>query len=139
MDRQELADFLRSRRARLRPPDVGLATGQRRRTPGLRREEVALLAAMSADYYTRLEQNRGPRPSRAVLSGLARALRLTDDERRRKTESSDPVPEADALEQTEEVRPEDDDDGVPSDRADVPEADALEQSRVVPLDDDEHR
>jgi transcriptional regulator with XRE-family HTH domain len=81
MDRNELAEFLRSRRERLRPSDVGLAAGQRRRTPGLRREEVALLAAMSVDYYTRLEQSRGPQPSRAVLTGIARALRLSDDER----------------------------------------------------------
>jgi hypothetical protein len=81
MDRPELAHFLRSRRERLRPSDVGLAAGQRRRTPGLRREEVSGLAAISVDYYTRLEQARGPQPSRQVLSGLARALRLSDDER----------------------------------------------------------
>jgi transcriptional regulator with XRE-family HTH domain len=80
VDREELADFLRSRRERLRPADVGLAAGQRRRTPGLRREEVAALASISVDYYTRLEQGRGPQPSRAVLIGLARALRLSDDE-----------------------------------------------------------
>jgi transcriptional regulator with XRE-family HTH domain len=80
MDREELADFLRSRRERLRPVDVGLATGQRRRTPGLRREEVAQLASISVDYYTRLEQARGPQPSRAVLTALARALRLSGDE-----------------------------------------------------------
>jgi transcriptional regulator with XRE-family HTH domain len=81
VDRPGLADFLRSRRERLRPADVGMAAGQRRRTPGLRREEVALLSAISVDYYTRLEQARGPVPSRQVLSGLARALRLSDDER----------------------------------------------------------
>lgn len=81
MDRPGLAEFLRSRRARLRPADVGMAAGQRRRTPGLRREEVALLSAISVDYYTRLEQARGPVPSRQVLSGIARALRLSDDER----------------------------------------------------------
>ena len=81
MDRRELADFLRSRRARLQPTDVGMPAGLRRRTPGLRREEVATLAAISTDYYTRLEQSRGPHPSRQVLSGLARALRLSDDER----------------------------------------------------------
>ncbi|HEU5470406.1 MAG TPA: helix-turn-helix transcriptional regulator [Actinophytocola sp.] len=81
MDRNGLADFLRSRRERLRPADIGLAAGPRRRTPGLRREEVAALAAMSVDYYTRLEQSRGPQPSRAVLGGIARALRLSDDER----------------------------------------------------------
>ncbi|GAA4999048.1 helix-turn-helix transcriptional regulator [Streptomyces siamensis] len=81
MDRAELADFLRRSRARLDPSDVGLAAGTRRRTPGLRREEVAALAGMSVDYYTRLEQSRGPRPSRQMLGALARALRLTGDER----------------------------------------------------------
>jgi len=81
VDRGQLADFLRIRREGLCPDDVGLPAGLRRRTPGLRREEVANLATMSTDYYTRLEQGRGPRPSRPVLSGLARALRLSDDER----------------------------------------------------------
>ncbi|MGW2420356.1 helix-turn-helix transcriptional regulator [Streptomyces sp. NPDC001709] len=81
MNRAELADFLRRSRARLDPSDVGLMPGARRRTPGLRREEVASLAGMSVDYYTRLEQCRGPRPSRQMLTALARALRLTDDER----------------------------------------------------------
>ncbi|WP_216896272.1 helix-turn-helix transcriptional regulator [Nocardia alni] len=81
MDRDELADFLRCRREQLQPADVGLLPGVRRRTPGLRRDEVALLAGMSTDYYTRLEQSRGPRPSVQVLGAVARALRLTDDER----------------------------------------------------------
>ncbi|GAB2654903.1 helix-turn-helix transcriptional regulator [Kribbella swartbergensis] len=81
MDRGLLAEFLRLRREALKPADVGLPAGIRRRTPGLRREEVASLAVMSTDYYTRLEQGRGPRPSRPVLTGLARALRLNDDER----------------------------------------------------------
>ncbi|MFG1928487.1 helix-turn-helix transcriptional regulator [Cryptosporangium sp. NPDC048952] len=81
MDRRELADFLRSRRERITPADVGLPAGQRRRTPGLRREEVARLAYISPEYYSRLEQARGPRPSREVLAGLARALRLSDAER----------------------------------------------------------
>ncbi|MFI9808592.1 helix-turn-helix transcriptional regulator [Streptomyces sp. NPDC052301] len=81
MDRAELAAFLRSRRERIAPADVGLRAGPRRRTPGLRREEVALLAFISTEYYTRLEQARGPRPSREVLAGLARALRLSDAER----------------------------------------------------------
>jgi transcriptional regulator with XRE-family HTH domain len=81
VDRAELAAFLRTRRARLRPGDVGLPAAARRRTPGLRREEVALLAGVSVDYYTRLEQARGPSPSRQVLAALARALRLTGDER----------------------------------------------------------
>ncbi|TVL93219.1 helix-turn-helix transcriptional regulator [Streptomyces sp. SAJ15] len=81
MDRNEFADFLRRCRARLAPTDVGLGPGARRRTPGLRREEVAQLTGMSTDYYARLEQARGPRPSRQMLTALARALRLTDDER----------------------------------------------------------
>ncbi|MCW2876144.1 MAG: transcriptional regulator [Sphaerisporangium sp.] len=81
MDRRAVADFLRRRRESLQPEDVGLLAGARRRAPGLRREEVAALAAMSADYYTRLEQQRGPRPSEQMLASLARALRLTGDER----------------------------------------------------------
>jgi transcriptional regulator with XRE-family HTH domain len=81
MDRTALAGFLRHRREELRPEDVGLPAGARRRTRGLRREEVAALAAMSTDYYTRLEQQRGPQPSEQMLSALARALRLTGDER----------------------------------------------------------
>jgi hypothetical protein len=81
VDRRELADFLRSRRERISPADAGLPAGTRRRTPGLRREEAARLAYISTEYYTRLEQARGPRPSREVLAGLARALRLTDAER----------------------------------------------------------
>ncbi|MGW5611495.1 helix-turn-helix transcriptional regulator [Streptomyces sp. NPDC003753] len=82
MARQELAHYLRDRRAGLRPHEVGLAeTGTARRTPGLRREEVAELAHMSVDYYTRLEQARGPRPSARILDALAQALRLTPAER----------------------------------------------------------
>lgn len=81
MDRDQLADFLRRRRAALRPEDVGVVAGPRRRTPGLRREEVAALASMSTDYLTRLEQRRGPQPSVQMLGSLARGLRLTVDER----------------------------------------------------------
>ncbi|MCP2263221.1 helix-turn-helix transcriptional regulator [Promicromonospora thailandica] len=81
MDRAELATFLRGRRERIAPADVGLPAGRRRRTPGLRREEVAQLAYISTEYYTRLEQARGPHPSREVVTGLARALRLSDAER----------------------------------------------------------
>jgi transcriptional regulator with XRE-family HTH domain len=81
MNRRELADFLRRSRERLRPHEVGLSAGPRRRTPGLRREEVALLAGMSADYLMRLEQARSPQPSTQLLGALARALRLDDDER----------------------------------------------------------
>jgi transcriptional regulator with XRE-family HTH domain len=78
----ELAVFLRARRERLAPGDVGLPQRRRtRRTPGLRREEVAELADVSVDYVIRLEQGRGLRPSPEVLDALARALRLSDDER----------------------------------------------------------
>ncbi|GGL92131.1 helix-turn-helix transcriptional regulator [Nakamurella endophytica] len=81
MDRDALADFLVHRRNGLQPGDVGLGAGPRRRAAGLRREEVAQLAAMSTDYYTRLEQRRGPQPSTQMLASLARALRLTAEER----------------------------------------------------------
>ncbi len=81
MARTELACFLRDRRANLRPADVGLPAGPRRRTPGLRREEVARLACMSVEYYARIEQARGPRPSPRILDALAGALRLTPAER----------------------------------------------------------
>ncbi|QKG26550.1 helix-turn-helix transcriptional regulator [Actinomadura verrucosospora] len=80
MDKRELGAFLRSRRERLRPQDVGLAPGPRRRTPGLRREEVAVLAHISTEYYVRLEQGRAPRPSGEVLAGIVGALRLTGAE-----------------------------------------------------------
>ncbi|MET7851071.1 helix-turn-helix domain-containing protein [Streptomyces avermitilis] len=81
MDRALLADFLRARREALQPEDVGLPRGQRRRTGGLRREEVAALAGMSADYYSRIEQQRGPAPSERMLVALARALRFNQSER----------------------------------------------------------
>ena len=77
MDKQQLGEFLRSRRERLSPEDVGLSSGARRRTPGLRREEIAVLAHISTEYYVRLEQGRAPRPSSEVLAGIAGALRLT--------------------------------------------------------------
>jgi transcriptional regulator with XRE-family HTH domain len=81
VDRHQLADFLRSRRKALQPEDVGLPRGARRRTAGLRREEVAALSQMSADYYGRIEQERGPRPSEQMLAALARGLRLSLAER----------------------------------------------------------
>lgn len=80
-DRPTLAAFLRARRERVRPADVGLPTSGRRRTPGLRREELAVLAGVSVDYIVRLEQGRDTHPSGAVLGALAEALRLSDDER----------------------------------------------------------
>jgi transcriptional regulator with XRE-family HTH domain len=81
VDRPQLADFLRRRREALLPEDVGMDGGPRRRAKGLRREEVALLAHMSTDYYARLEQQRGPQPSELMLGAIARALRLSQDER----------------------------------------------------------
>jgi transcriptional regulator with XRE-family HTH domain len=78
----ELGEYLVTRRGRVTPSDVGLPSAGPRRVPGLRREEVALLAGMSADYYVRLEQGRERNPSAQVLEALAAALRLDDDERR---------------------------------------------------------
>jgi transcriptional regulator with XRE-family HTH domain len=80
MDREALADFLRRRREAIQPAEVGLPEGARRRTAGLRREEVAQLTGMSVDYYGRLEQARSTQPSPQMLRALARALRLSDDE-----------------------------------------------------------
>ncbi|SFD93268.1 Helix-turn-helix domain-containing protein [Actinopolyspora alba] len=77
----ELGAFLRSRRERIRPDDVGFVTGPRRRVPGLRRDEVAQLAGASVDYYNELERGAGSQPSEQMLAALARALRLTCDER----------------------------------------------------------
>lgn len=76
----DLGDLLRARRARLQPEDVGLTRGPRRRTAGLRREEVALLASISPTYYAFLEQGRDIRPSRQVLDSLSAALRLSASE-----------------------------------------------------------
>jgi transcriptional regulator with XRE-family HTH domain len=73
-----LGEFLRARRQQVSPKDVGIAAGGFRRVPGLRREEVATLAGISADYYLRLEQGRDRNPSAQVLDALARALRLND-------------------------------------------------------------
>jgi len=80
-DRAQLADFLRTRREALNPEDVGLPRGSRRRTSGLRREEIAALCGMSVDYYGRIEQQRGPHPSEQMLAALALGLRLSLDER----------------------------------------------------------
>jgi transcriptional regulator with XRE-family HTH domain len=79
--REQLRDFLRTRRARLTPSDVGLPTAGRRRTPGLRREEVATLAGVGVSWYTWLEQGRHINASTEVLDAISRALRLTDTER----------------------------------------------------------
>ncbi|HEX7301917.1 helix-turn-helix transcriptional regulator [Lentzea sp.] len=79
---RELGTFLRARRSRLRPQDVGLEPGGRRKVPGLRREELALLAGLSTDYYQRMEQGREVRPSDDLLDALATALNLDEQERR---------------------------------------------------------
>lgn len=81
IDRAGLAGFLRRRREALQPEDVGLPRGPRRRTDGLRREEVALLCHMSTDYYARLERERGPQPSEQMLASIAQGLHLSLPER----------------------------------------------------------
>ncbi len=81
--RSDIGEFLRSRRGRIQPADTGLQVyGERRRVPGLRREELAQLAGVSADYYVRLEQGRLDNVSAEILDAVARVLRLTDAERR---------------------------------------------------------
>ncbi|MDQ6658765.1 MAG: helix-turn-helix transcriptional regulator [Actinomycetota bacterium] len=81
IDRPALAEFLRSRRQALQPADVGLPRGARRRTSGLRREEIAALSDMSSDYYARLERGAGPQPSAQMVAAIARGLRLSLAER----------------------------------------------------------
>jgi transcriptional regulator with XRE-family HTH domain len=81
IDRAGLAAFLRHRRESLQPDDVGLPRGSRRRTSGLRREEVAALCHVSTDYYARLERERGPQPSVQMIASIAQGLHLSLDER----------------------------------------------------------
>lgn len=81
IDRAGLSEFLARRRSALQPEDVGLHRGPRRRTAGLRREEVALLAHMSTDYYARLERGTGPHPSEQMIASIAQGLHLSVDER----------------------------------------------------------
>lgn len=81
IDRPELAIYLKQRREALQPQDVGLPHGQRRRTKGLRREEVADLCHMSTDYYARLERGTGPAPSEQMIASIAQGLHLSLDER----------------------------------------------------------
>ena len=81
IDRVGLAEFLRRRRESLQPEDVGLPRGQRRRTSGLRREEVAALCHMSSDYYSRIERERGPQPSEQMVASIAQGLHPSLDER----------------------------------------------------------
>ncbi|GGP13929.1 helix-turn-helix transcriptional regulator [Nonomuraea glycinis] len=81
MHTTELGEFLKAHRARIEPGDVGFPAGAKRRVAGLRREEVAVLAGVSSDYYTRLEQGRERNPSASVLDAIGRALRLDNDSR----------------------------------------------------------
>jgi transcriptional regulator with XRE-family HTH domain len=81
IDRAGLAEYLRHRRESLQPEDVGMPRGQRRRTSGLRREEVAVLCHMSTDYYSRLEREKGPQPSEQMIASIAQGLHLSRVER----------------------------------------------------------
>ncbi|MFJ4869115.1 helix-turn-helix domain-containing protein [Streptomyces sp. NPDC088757] len=105
----ELSEFLRSRRARLKPQDVGLPEfGRHRRVPGLRREELAQLAGVSVAYYTRLEQGNGRNVSMEVLDSIARALRLSDSERAHLTHLAKPTVkkrQRAAISRPQQVRP----------------------------------
>ncbi|GAA4636638.1 helix-turn-helix transcriptional regulator [Actinoallomurus vinaceus] len=104
--RAELAEFLRTRRARLQPEDVGLRSyGGRRRVPGLRREELAQLAGVSVDYYVRLEQGRTNNVSEEILGAVAQALRLDDDERAYLRNLAKPTRSRRRPPRTERVRP----------------------------------
>jgi transcriptional regulator with XRE-family HTH domain len=104
--RHEFGEFLKLRRARLRPQDADLPSFGRRRVPGLRREELAQLAGVSVDYYVRLEQGRAGQPSEGVLEALARALRLDDAERAHLYDLSRPVRRRRRAPRPERVRPE---------------------------------
>ncbi|MBW4721542.1 helix-turn-helix transcriptional regulator [Saccharothrix obliqua] len=92
-DNTPLGEFLRSRRSRIKPEDVGVTSYGQRRVSGLRREELAQLAGVSVTYYTRLEQGQSTRASESVIEGLARALNLTDDERAHLHNLARPAPE----------------------------------------------
>ncbi|GEB52323.1 helix-turn-helix domain-containing protein [Streptomyces cacaoi] len=105
MSDNALGDFLRVRRSGLRPADVGMASHGLRRVPGLRREEVAVLAGVNADYYTRLEQGRERHPSSQVLDALSRALRLDDDARAHAHRLAGGVPDARPAPRQDEVAP----------------------------------
>jgi transcriptional regulator with XRE-family HTH domain len=106
-DDNRIGQFLRARRERVRPEDVGLPDLGRRRVPGLRREELATLAGVSADYYVRLEQGRERHPSEQVIDALARALRLDEDATTHLHELARPAPRRRrAAKRTERVRPE---------------------------------
>ncbi|WP_328480026.1 helix-turn-helix transcriptional regulator [Streptomyces sp. NBC_00377] len=104
--RAELSEFLRTRRARLKPEDVGLPDfGRHRRVPGLRREELAQLAGVSVAYYTRLEQGNGRNVSAEVLDSIARALRLSDAEHAHLTHLAKPKHKKKQSGPSQQVRP----------------------------------
>ncbi len=103
--RQALADFLRTRRARLQPSDVDLPARSRRRTPGLRREEVAELANVGVSWYTLLEQGRDVRPSRKVLENLAQALKLTPAEEQHLFYLAHQEPSSQTIGEEEQITP----------------------------------
>jgi transcriptional regulator with XRE-family HTH domain len=104
--RRELGAFLKSRRARVLPEDIGLPTRDGRRVPGLRREELAQLAGISADYYVRLEQGRAGHPSDSVLDAIARTLHLDDAERSHLFDLARPTRQRRSPQRPERVRPE---------------------------------
>ncbi|TMU99782.1 helix-turn-helix transcriptional regulator [Streptomyces sp. DASNCL29] len=105
MGDDDLGAFLRSRRSGLRPEEVGMASHGIRRVPGLRREEVAVLAGVNADYYTRLEQGRERHPSAQVLDALSRALRLDGDARDHLYRLGGTVPDGPAARVPDQVSP----------------------------------
>ncbi|MBI0312587.1 helix-turn-helix transcriptional regulator [Streptomyces javensis] len=105
MGDNNLGEFLRSRRSGLRPDEVGMASHGTRRVPGLRREEVAVLAGVNADYYTRLEQGRERHPSAQVLDALSRALRLDGDARDHLFRLGGTVPDDPAFPVSDQVSP----------------------------------
>ncbi|MEU0505975.1 helix-turn-helix transcriptional regulator [Nocardia sp. NPDC005998] len=101
----ELGQFLRARRASLRPDDVGVISHGMRRVSGLRREEVAVLAGMNADYYTRLEQGRERHPSPQILDALSQAMRLDTDARTHLYRLAGAVPSGRTTTTTDQVSP----------------------------------
>ncbi|WP_214412464.1 helix-turn-helix transcriptional regulator [Sphaerisporangium fuscum] len=103
---QQIGEFLRARRARIQPGEAGLPSYGRRRVPGLRREELALLAGVSVDYYVRLEQGRGVNVSDAVLDAIARVLRLDETEHEHLRDLARPGRVRTAAGRSQRVRPE---------------------------------
>ncbi|MEU9220947.1 helix-turn-helix transcriptional regulator [Streptomyces sp. NPDC048376] len=105
MTSNDLGDFLRAHRARLRPDDVGLASYGARRVAGLRREEVAVLAGMNSDYYARLEQGRERSPSPQILESISGALRMDDEARAHMFRLAGTAPDAERPQPRESVSP----------------------------------